>query len=150
MSDATPDREAISAAKGLTGALEAVAGELKYLRNYGRTNRHLIVVTFASIALDLILTFFLVFTYSTAHDAGQVASAEHSSLIASCVAGNQTRAEQVQLWDHLAALSTPPPHETPAQKARGEQEIAMLLQYIRRVFKPRDCAVAYATSSPRK
>jgi hypothetical protein len=143
-----PQNEAAQAARGLTDSLKGMTRELARLNKYGKTNRHLIVVTFASIALDLILTFFLVFTYSTAHDAGQVASAEHSSLIASCVAGNQTRAEQVTLWSHLAAVSTPPRDATKAQRAKDEQQIGMLLRYIRHVFAARPCAQVYATSRP--
>lgn len=142
------DKDPVAVARGLTGSLEKMTAELVRLNKYGRTNRHLIVVTFVSITLDLILTLLLVFTYSTAHSAGQVAAAEHSNLLASCEVGNQFRAEQVTLWTHLAAVSKPPPHATRAQKAKDAQQIAALLRYIRKVFAPRDCARAFATSSP--
>lgn len=138
----------LAVARGLTGSLEKMTGELVRLNKYGRTNRHLILVTFASIALDVILTVLLVFVYGTAHSASEVATAEHSNLIASCEAGNQTRAEQVQLWDHLAQISTPPPRATKAQRARDAREIASLLRYIRHVFQSRPCQKVYATSSP--
>ena len=108
MSEPSPDREAIDAAAGLTGALESLTGELKRLRAYGRTNRHLIVITFVSIALDLMLTFLLVFTYGTARSAGEAAAAQHETLVSACQAGNQTRAEQIQLWQYVLHLGKAP------------------------------------------
>lgn len=144
----TPSPDPVTAAKRLAGSLDAMTAELRKLRAYGRTNRHLIVATAVSLLLDLGLTLVLIFTYSAARSAGQVATAEHANLIAACEAGNQTRAEQVLLWTHLAQISTPPPHATKAQKAKDAQEIAALLRYIRRVFAPRPCQQVYATSSP--
>ena len=145
-----PLNEAAQVAKGLTESLKGMTRELARLNEYGRTNRHLILVTFVSIALDLILTFLLVFTYGTARSASEAAAAQHATLISACQAGNQTRAEQIQLWTHLAAVSTPPPNATAAQKAKDRQQIAVLLRYIHHVFAAKDCAAVYATSRPGK
>ena len=38
--DQKPDREAMETAQYLTGALQAVAAEVKELRSYGRRNRN--------------------------------------------------------------------------------------------------------------
>jgi DNA-binding GntR family transcriptional regulator len=143
VSDQKPDREALATAKGLTEALEAMTGELSRLQAYGKRNRHLIWATIISIALDLALTVVLVFAYSTANSAREAATAQHASLLAACAAGNQSRAEQVQLWDHLGAISKPAPGSTKAQVARQKAQIAAFLAYVRHVFASRDCTKIY-------
>jgi len=59
-----------------------------------------------------------------------------------CETGNDFRADQVTLWTHLAAISTPPPHETAAQTARRLALVRQLLAYVRKVFAPRDCTAS--------
>ena len=142
--------EAAQAARGLTESLREMTRELARLNRYGKTNRHLIWITFASIVLDLLLTFLLVFTYGTARSASEAAAAQHATLISACQAGNQTRAEQIQLWSHLAAVSKPRPGTSKQEIAKEKVQVAALLAYVRRVFAPRDCAAVYATSSPRR
>jgi hypothetical protein len=63
-----------------------------------------------------------------------------ASVVQLCQAGNDARAQQITLWTHLAAISVPPPHETPAQTARRLMLVRQLLGYVRQVFAPRDCA----------
>lgn len=64
-----------------------------------------------------------------------------------CEAGNMARAQQVTLWDHFAAISKPPPHQTPAQAAARRKSIAGILAYIRHVFAPRNCQAPLTTRS---
>ena len=68
---------------------------------------------------------------------GEVSS--RASVVQLCQAGNESRAQQVKLWSHLAAISVPPPHETPAARERREAAVTALLRYVRQVFAPRDC-----------
>jgi len=68
---------------------------------------------------------------------GQIAN--RASVVQLCQAGNDSRAQQVTLWTHLAAISAPPPHETAAQRARREKLTAQLIGYVRQVFRARDC-----------
>lgn len=72
---------------------------------------------------------------------GQVRS--RASVVQLCQAGNESRAQQVTLWTHLVAISAPPPHQTPAQKAQRDTLIRQFLAYVRKVFAPRNCATSF-------
>jgi hypothetical protein len=72
---------------------------------------------------------------------GQVRS--RASVVQLCQAGNESRAQQVTLWTHLVAISTPPPHETPAARARRQKLTREFLAYVRQVFAPRNCAASF-------
>jgi hypothetical protein len=72
---------------------------------------------------------------------GEVRS--RASVVQLCQAGNESRAQQVTLWTHLVQISTPPPHETPAQKAGRAKLIGEFLAYVRKVFAPRNCATSF-------
>ncbi len=65
--------------------------------------------------------------------------ANRATVMQLCQAGNEARAQQVTLWTHLIAISAPPPHETPAQKAARAKLIRQFLAYVRQVFRARDC-----------
>ena len=67
----------------------------------------------------------------------------HNSQISGCQAGNGSRAQQVQLWDHLVGISKPPKGESVAQIKQQEQETAAFLSYVHHVFAQRNCAKAY-------
>ena len=151
------DQEALATARGLTGALDGMAAQLQavgervedqaktqeMLVTYGRRNRHLIRLTFTSIILDVIVTVLLVFVYGQAHDAHAISEAQHVSLVAGCQSNNEFKAEQVALWEHLISVSQPKPGTTKAQAAADAQKAAAFLQYIQKVFSPRNCAAAY-------
>lgn len=74
----------------------------------------------------------------TAHEVNAVRAAQ-VSVVQLCQAGNESRAQQVSLWDHLVAISRPPPHETPAQARKRLATTRAFLAYIRKVFAPRNC-----------
>lgn len=148
MTDGSPDREALDTAQDLTKGMKVLADEVKRLRTYGRYNRKFIVV---DIVLTILLTAFgylSVHAANQAHSAGQVAAANHANLVAACQAGNQTRAEQVMLWDFLAHLSSPPPHLTKRELAANRKKVAELLAYVRTIFAKKNCKRVYATSGP--
>lgn len=67
------------------------------------------------------------------------ATASAASVAQLCAAGNESRAQQVRLWAYLIVLSPPPPHETPAARARRENVIREFIAYVRSVFAPRRC-----------
>jgi hypothetical protein len=78
------------------------------------------------------------------------ATANRVSISQLCQSGNESRAQQVQLWLHLVALSAPPPGETPAARAHREKVTREFLAYLRVVFAPRDCgAITSANGAPR-
>jgi len=69
-----------------------------------------------------------------------LAARSAASVVELCQAGNVARQQQITLWDHFAAISKAPPHETPAQKAVRLREVASILTYIHHVFAPRNCS----------
>lgn len=68
------------------------------------------------------------------------ATSNTASITQLCRAGNEARAQQVQLWAHLVTLSAAPPRETAEARARREHLAAGFLTYVRQVFAPKDCA----------
>jgi regulator of extracellular matrix RemA (YlzA/DUF370 family) len=150
VSEQTPDREALDTAKVLTDGMSDLAAEVKALHTYGRHNRRFIVFDVALTVLLTVVTVIAVHAGQSASSATAdasaartVAAAQHTNLIVSCRLGNQTRASEVQLWSHLAAISKPQPGTTPQQKAKSKRAITGLLAYIRRTFAPRPCAKLY-------
>ena len=149
MSDQRRD-QAVTAARNLTRALEDVDAELKRLNAYGRTSRHLIAGLAVSLLLDVILTIVVAVFAVQAHEAnsratiaGATASAIHSSQISACQIGNQLRVRQVGLWEHLIAVSQPPPQETAAQKRQRAKTAAAFLVYVKKTFPRLNCQQVY-------
>lgn len=73
---------------------------------------------------------------------GEVAT--RATITQLCETGNEFRADQVTLWNHLVVISAPPPHETAAQKAARAKTVRAFLAYVRKVFAPRDCTASSA------
>ena len=69
---------------------------------------------------------------------GEVKS--RASVVQLCETGNGFRAQQVTLWEHIIAISAPPPRETPAQHRARAALLASFRQYVRQVFAARDCS----------
>jgi hypothetical protein len=67
----------------------------------------------------------------------------HGNQIQGCHIGNDNRATNRQLWDHILSLSgqqPPPPGETLAQQ---EAQATAFRLYVHRKFSPVDCAKVY-------
>ena len=62
-----------------------------------------------------------------------------ASFVQLCESGNEARAQQVQLWEHIITISAPPPAQTPAQRKAHEQLTAGFQRYLKQVFALRDC-----------
>lgn len=123
--------DAVQTARNLTTALQQVDARLRKLTMHGRLSR-IIAVVAAALAVCVALLYWQV-------DRNEATISDvHSTLISSCQAGNQTRAQEVALWDHIASLSDIAAQ--PPAKRRKDDE---LLAYIRRTFAPRDCARVY-------
>jgi hypothetical protein len=69
--------------------------------------------------------------------------ANRATVLQLCETSNDFRAQQITLWTHLIAISTPPPHETAAQKRQRQALIAEFLGFVRKVFAPRDCTANF-------
>jgi hypothetical protein len=82
----------------------------------------------------------------TAREVGSVRAAEQAaarstaSVVQLCQLGNESRAQQVILWDHVITISRVPPHETAAEKRKRLATVRAFVAYVHRVFKARDCA----------
>jgi len=125
------DSETLATAKDLTGALTAMAAEVKRLRTYGRRNRKFIWI-------DIALTILLSGVGALSVHATQSASQANSAQLALCQAGNTARAQQVRLWDYITDL--PPVKGSPPPSAAQKKRVADFKAYLNTVFAPRDCS----------
>lgn len=131
---APDDRDPIGAAQDLTGALEDVSAELRRLAVHGWRNRLLILITIASLCVDLALTGLVFYVSSQAHDTAAELARTAASNLALCEASNVSRAQTITTWQYVIGLGGPP--KTPAQKAR----IAAFEHHLNVIYAPRDCA----------
>jgi len=143
VTDQKPDREALDTAQGLTAALRGVGSELERLNAFGRRNRHLIWGTIVSLVIDVALTVVVAVFAVQAHEASVTVGELHATQIAACRIGNQSRAAQVALWEHVASVSTPPPHATRSEIAKRKRTLAAFLAYVAKVFAPKNCQEIY-------
>lgn len=147
-------QDAISTARQMTEALNGLSGRLdeakqewrdrdEFLTAYGRRNRMLawLAGSAAFIALGLAVAVAVLFVQVS--DNAATISDLHSTNVSACQAGNVSRSEQIQLWEHLVAVSKPAPGESAAQRRQNEETAAAFLGYVRHVFAPRDCAAVY-------
>lgn len=139
----TSRQDTLQAARDLQGSMEELASEITSLKNYGRHNRQLITVlaVFALVIAGLVVWNSIL--SSQASDASKKA-AEATSLAAQnkqnqkavCLAGNESRGVQIQLWTFVVNASIASnPNATPAQRKFFDE----FRQYIDTVFAPRDC-----------
>jgi len=108
-----------------------------------RRDRRRLALVIASLIIDIVVTVAVTISFVAAHRAEATVTELRATSIAACNLGNQARAEQVALWEHIATISKPPPHESPAARKRQAQVLTAFLAYIHRVFAPRDCAAIY-------
>jgi len=131
----------------MSETLKAVIKRLGSAEKTARLLKRIVIALSVSFCLDILITAGLGWNSVQAHSASDRANATvadlHSAQITNCRAGNQTRAQQVQLWTHLAQESKPAPGATAAQIAKDRQAVDALLAYIGRVFAPVNCAERY-------
>jgi hypothetical protein len=84
----------------------------------------------ASLGLDLVLTVVVTVLSLAALHANATL---HSSQLTACAIGNQTRAQQRVLWQHLVAESKTPP----------TAEIKSFLDFVNKTFAPVSCSDVY-------
>ena len=127
MTEPSADSEALAVARALTESLNGMQRELKAVRQHSRRTRLLVIVAIISTAFDIAATTIGLVALTLALHA----SASNAAL---CQASNTSRAQQLQLWDHLFAIASPP--ATPAAR----EQVAEFRAYLDRDFAPRDCA----------
>ena len=105
----------------------------------GRAGAALLVLTLITGAANLVATRDEVQTSNHRLRSVTATVAQlHAAEVSSCRQGNQTRADEIALWDHLDALAT-----GPTTTARQRKEDNELLAYIRLTFAAKDCQAAY-------
>jgi len=109
---------------------EQVVAMVKIVKRDRRLIRGLAI----SVALDILLSIGIAFIAVTATSAKSQAEEAQDNARVSCLAANETRLAQIQLWDYVLSLASPG-SQTPAQKAQIEQ----FRIYVAQVFAQRDC-----------
>jgi hypothetical protein len=135
--------DAIQTAQQMTVALTGMQEELAAVRKRGeetaareKKTRSLTWRGIALVGIDIILSVLLVISYvRTNHNSATVAQLQATN-VSTCRASNQTRAQEIALWEHIYALSGINSH-TPAKQRKADNA---LIAYVKRVFAPRDCA----------
>jgi hypothetical protein len=141
--------ETVATARQLTAALNGMEDRLREavtaseerdqaIARYGHRTRLMTWLTVIGWALDVALTVVIAVVAVSAHDASTAASENRVSSLASCGQSNATRAAEIRLWDHIAALSIT--KKTPPKALAADEN---LLAYIRATFRPLDCARLY-------
>jgi len=121
---------------------EQVAGtQASIVRQQARSKRTLRWL-FASVAVDLALSVAMVtLAVAQAHVSAQI----HRTQLSACAIGNEFRAGQIRLWDHVIAVSSPPPRETPAERKARLAKLAAFRAYVAAHFKPVNCKSLYSS-----
>ena len=141
MTESAPDREALEAAKGLKGALDAIGEKIDGLTGAVRRSKHMIIALAVSLCIDVTLTVIVAVFAVQAHDANASAiAAKDAAAVAAkenralCLSGNAARAEQIKPWEILIGLSKMP------QSAAQRREIAVFVADLHKIYAPRNCA----------
>lgn len=112
------------------------------INQYGKKNRRLIHALGWSIVVDLLLSIGLAFAINQSHDATEnatraaasaaEASANNATTIKNtCLASNETRKSNIQLWNYLFNLAPPTAPPSPA--------VVDFKAFVEKTFAPRDC-----------
>lgn len=149
--------DAIGTAQTLATALEGMAGQLKTvnenseerdaeLKRYGRVNRRRIWLSYAGLAVDVVLTVVVGLFAVQAHNASTSAAETRTASIAACQSTNVARAENEQLWDYVLTLFAPRSGESAADRERGDQVLSALKAHVAVTFAPRNCERLYTVA----
>lgn len=101
------------------------------ITGYRKRTRKLVVGLIAVTAVSIAVAALAVYLFFRVHD----------SDIGNCLASNQTRAQQLQLWNDLFTLSAK--NATSKPTAKTEQLAREFLGDVRRTYAPVDCSVRY-------
>jgi hypothetical protein len=139
----TEGESPIAVAKELRDIIGQIGRDLETTRTYGRKTRRLSVALVISVAADIVLSLLLGYTVLREH---QNSDAIRTSQIRACSIGNDGRAAQRRLWDHVLTVSSAPnPGETAAQRTVRLRQLHDFRLFINREFRPVDCVKLYST-----
>lgn len=126
-------RDTVTTAQKLTGALNRMSGQLQEVNRYGRRSRRMILGLAASLALDVVLTGVIWVVAVQAGQANDRADRLHAAQVANCEIGNQSRHGNQQLWNYILRVAHP-------KTAQERQRLVQFRAQVRAVFAARDCS----------
>lgn len=135
-----PD-EVIRTIRLVSETMETVSQSLKSIEKFGRRTRQISIALIISLVLDLALTSVVgLLSANAVSQSNAVRSVQYSE----CLIANQTKIDQINLWNYLINLSSasanaPAAHLTPEQKAANQRELQQLRNYVMNTFKPLTC-----------
>jgi hypothetical protein len=119
---------------------EEVSGTQASIVKQQARNKRTLRWLFASVAVDLALSIAMVtLAIAQAHVSAQI----HQSQLNACAIGNDFRAGQVRLWDHVIAVSSAPRGETAAERKARLAKLTAFRSYVAAHFRPVDCRSLY-------
>lgn len=131
-SSALPDA-VLGRLEQISSTLDETAKRIEAVAGRERRTRLLAIGMLVSFALDIALT--VIVTVLSVNALSQ-ASSVHQSQLAACAISNQTRVEQITLWNYVIQLSGQNPNADKAQLAKFEA-------FVKQTFKPVNCAKVY-------
>lgn len=136
---------AIAAATALGSTMTNLSTDIRDLRAESRKSKRLIRLLGVSVGFDLLLSVALGAIGATAHQASdratEAAAATATAQYETCLAGNESRKGQRELWGYILQLSS---QGDASQTEAGRQRLEDFRAYVERVFAPRDCEAAKA------
>lgn len=112
-------------------AAHALQRTVDEITGYRKRTRKLVAGLTAVTAVSIAVAALAVYLFFRVHD----------SDIGNCLAGNQTREQQLQLWNDLFALSAKSTASRPT--AKTEQLTREFLGDVRKTYAPVSCSVRY-------
>lgn len=138
----TSEGDLIAVAQAMTASMDGLAEQVGTLNSrveaqgtYGRRNRRMIWGIVVSLLVDAVFTIPIAWAVIHASSADDKASRNRQTLVTTCVASNESRADVRELWGKLFKLSPSAP-QTDEQKKR----LADFRGYIDKTYAPRDCS----------
>jgi hypothetical protein len=113
----------------------SLSSDVDALTRYGHRNRTLIKWVAASLALDMVLSVALGYVAIRAQQVANQADSIAQSQYNSCLAGNEYRKGQLQLWHYVLDLNSTSSNMTELQK----QQAGQFRRYVDQQFALRPC-----------
>jgi hypothetical protein len=117
---------------------DRIAIELNRLERGRRLTNWMIRLLAVVLGMETLLAVAVAFFGWQAIQTQQVALAAQETTYSACLAGNEARTGQRQLWEFILLLP-PPQNQSPAQTAQEQKQSASLRIYVNRVFANRKC-----------
>jgi hypothetical protein len=92
------------------------------------------------VAVIIVLLIGLGWAVWKAQSAASAAKDASSQVRVTCIASNEARASQRQLWTFVLTSFPPPPNETSQERQRRVEQTTRFKKYVKNKFAPLDCS----------